>query len=42
MYRAPVDEIAHAIKHVAGLSNAIDNGQAGELSEDLVLSLIHI
>ncbi|WP_026480167.1 acyl-CoA dehydrogenase [Ahrensia sp. 13_GOM-1096m] len=40
MYRAPVDEIAHAIKHVAGLSNAIESGQAGELSEDLVDAIL--
>ncbi len=36
MYRAPVDEIAHTLKHVAGLKRAIDGGVLGDLSDDLV------
>ncbi|MEO0328900.1 MAG: acyl-CoA dehydrogenase [Pseudomonadota bacterium] len=36
MYRAPVSEISHTLKHVAGLKSAIENGELGDLSEDLV------
>lgn len=36
MYRAPVAEISHTLKHVAGLDKALENGQFGDLSEDLV------
>ncbi len=36
MYRAPVAEISHTLKHVAGLKEALDEGLFGELSEDLV------
>ncbi len=36
MYRAPVDEISHTLKHVAGLSAALGEGRLGDLSEDLV------
>ena len=35
MYRAPVDEIAFTLKHVAGLKEALDAGLLGDLSEDL-------
>jgi acyl-CoA dehydrogenase len=35
MYRAPVDEIAFTLKHVAGLKAALDRGLFGDLSEDL-------
>ncbi len=31
MYRAPVDEIAFTLKHVAGLQAAIEAGSFGEL-----------
>ena len=40
MYRAPVDEIAHTLKHVAGLSRAIDAGHLGDLSDDLVDAIL--
>ena len=40
MYRAPVDEIAHTLKHVAGLSAALDAGRLGDLSEDLVDAIL--
>jgi acyl-CoA dehydrogenase len=40
MYRAPVDEIAFTLKHVAGLQAAIDEGSLGELSEDLVDAIL--
>jgi alkylation response protein AidB-like acyl-CoA dehydrogenase len=40
MYRAPVAEIAHTLKHVAGLSAALDKGQLGDLSEDLVDAIL--
>jgi len=36
MYRAPVADIAFALKHVAGLMPAIDAGTFGDLGEDLV------
>src|SRR6185436_4118439 len=36
MYRAPVDEIAFTLKHVAGLKAALDTGRFGDLSEDVV------
>ena len=35
MYRAPVDEIAFTLNHVAGLKPALDSGQFGDLSEDV-------
>ena len=40
MYRAPVDEIAFTLKHVAGLKAAIDGGRLGDLSEDLVDAIL--
>ena len=36
MYRAPVSEIAFALKHVAGMKAAMDAGKLNGLSEDLV------
>ena len=36
MYRAPVEEIAFTLKHVAGLKAVLDDGRFGDLSEDLV------
>ncbi len=36
MYRAPVAEISHTLKHVAGMKDALDKGVFGDLSEDLV------
>jgi alkylation response protein AidB-like acyl-CoA dehydrogenase len=40
MYRAPVEEIAFTLKHVAGLDAAIDTGAFGDLSEDLVDAIL--
>ena len=40
MYRAPVDSIAHTLKHVTGLGAAMDAGKAGELSEDLLDAIL--
>ncbi|MFC6489857.1 acyl-CoA dehydrogenase [Nitratireductor sp. GCM10026969] len=40
MYRAPVDEIAHALNHIAGLNRIIDEGLAGDLSHDLVEAVL--
>ncbi len=40
MYRAPVEEISHAVKHVSGLKQQLDEGQTGELSEDLVDAIL--
>lgn len=40
MYRAPVDELAHVIKNVSGLKSAIEAGQTGDLSEDLVDAIL--
>jgi alkylation response protein AidB-like acyl-CoA dehydrogenase len=36
MYRAPVDEIAFTLKHVAGLEEALASGALGDLGSDLV------
>ncbi len=36
MYRAPVEEIAFTLKHVAGLEEALASGALGELGSDLV------
>ena len=40
MYRAPVDEIAFTLKHVAGLKPALDTGLFGDLSEDVVDAIL--
>lgn len=40
MYRAPVDEIAHTLKSVAGLRKAIDDGRFEDLGEDLVDAIL--
>lgn len=40
MYKAPVDEIAFTLKHVAGMKEALDAGFLGELSEDLVDAIL--
>ncbi|WP_394890736.1 acyl-CoA dehydrogenase [Mesorhizobium sp. AaZ16] len=40
MYRAPVEEIAFTLKHVAGLKPALDNGALGDLTEDLVDAIL--
>ncbi|TCD13442.1 acyl-CoA dehydrogenase [Oricola cellulosilytica] len=40
MYRAPVAEISHTLKSVAGLSDALENGLLGDLGEDLVNAIL--
>jgi len=40
MYRAPVDEIAHTLKKIAGLDDAIAQGRFGDLSNDLVDAIL--
>ncbi len=40
MYRAPVAEISHTLKHVAGLGKALEDGLFGDLSEDLVAAVL--
>ncbi|GAB5508094.1 MAG: acyl-CoA dehydrogenase [Rhizobiaceae bacterium] len=41
MYRAPVEEIAFTLNHVAGMKAALDKGQLGDLSEDLVEAILN-
>ncbi|CAH2401883.1 acyl-CoA dehydrogenase [Mesorhizobium escarrei] len=40
MYRAPVEEIAFTLKHVAGLKPALDAGTFGDLGEDVVDAIL--
>ncbi|AKI01514.1 acyl-CoA dehydrogenase [Hoeflea sp. IMCC20628] len=40
MYRAPVGEIAHTLKSVAGLGKALESGRFGDLGEDLVDAIL--
>jgi acyl-CoA dehydrogenase len=40
MYRAPVDDIAFTLKHIAGLEKALDEGRMGDLSSDLVDAVV--
>jgi acyl-CoA dehydrogenase len=40
MYRAPVDEIAHTLKKIAGLDDALAQGHFGNLSDDLVDAIL--
>ena len=40
MNRAPVDEIAFTLKHVAGLHAALDAGLFGDLTEDVVEAIL--
>jgi acyl-CoA dehydrogenase len=40
MYKAPVDEIAFTLKHVAGMADALSAGAFGELGEDLVDAIL--
>ncbi|GAA3062194.1 acyl-CoA dehydrogenase [Rhizobium viscosum] len=40
MYKAPVEEIAFTLKHVAGMAEAIDSGLLGDLGEDLVDAIL--
>ncbi|MBZ9674185.1 acyl-CoA dehydrogenase [Mesorhizobium sp. ES1-1] len=40
MYRAPVDDIAFTLKHVAGMKPALDAGSFGDLDEDMVDAIL--
>src|SRR5690606_6129424 len=40
MYRAPVEDLAFTLKHIAGLKPAIDRGAFGDLSEDLADAIL--
>lgn len=40
MYKAPVEEIAFTLRHVAGLEAALTEGRLGDLSEDLVDAIL--
>ncbi len=40
MYRAPVAEISHTLKHVTGLGAAMEKQQLGELSQDLLDAIL--
>lgn len=40
MYRAPVEDIAFTLKHVAGLKPALDAGIFGDFGEDLVDAIL--
>ncbi len=40
MYKAPVEEIAFTLKHVAGMAGALNAGTFGELGEDLVEAIL--
>ncbi|MBB6300340.1 acyl-CoA dehydrogenase [Rhizobium leucaenae] len=40
MYKAPVEEIAFTLKHVAGMGQAMEDGRLGDLSGDVVDALL--
>lgn len=40
MYKAPIEEIAFTLKHVAGMAEAVDGGLLGDLGEDLVDAIL--
>src|SRR5690606_21840486 len=40
MYRAPVNEIAHTLKHVVGVNAALESGKLGDLTEDLLDAIL--
>ncbi|WP_117190778.1 acyl-CoA dehydrogenase [Rhizobium terrae] len=40
MYKAPVEEIAFTLNHVAGLAEAVEIGRFGDLSTDLVEAIL--
>ncbi|ATN33321.1 acyl-CoA dehydrogenase [Rhizobium sp. ACO-34A] len=40
MYKAPVEEIAFTLKYVAGMGDALEQGQLGDLSDDLVDAIL--
>ena len=40
MYTAPVAEIAHTLKHLTGLGDAVARGEMGDLSEDVLDAIL--
>ncbi|AVA20557.1 MULTISPECIES: acyl-CoA dehydrogenase [unclassified Rhizobium] len=40
MYKAPVEEIAFTLKHVAGMGQAMEEGRLGDLSGDVVDAIL--
>ena len=40
MYRAPIQDITHTLNAVAGINKEIQNGNLGDLSEDLVTAIL--
>ncbi len=40
MYKAPVEEIAFTLKHIAGMERAMDEGILGDLSADVVDAIL--
>ncbi|MBB5571672.1 MULTISPECIES: acyl-CoA dehydrogenase [Rhizobium] len=40
MYKAPVEEIAFTLKHVAGMGRAMEDGRLGDLSGDVVDAIL--
>lgn len=40
MYRAPVTEISHTLKHVTGLGSSMEQGVMGDLSADLLDAIL--
>jgi alkylation response protein AidB-like acyl-CoA dehydrogenase len=40
MYKAPVEDILFTLKHVVGMGPALEAGQLGDLSEDLVEAIL--
>ncbi|MBP1842360.1 acyl-CoA dehydrogenase [Rhizobium petrolearium] len=40
MYKAPIEEIAFTLNHVAGLADAVEIGRFGDLSSDLVNAIL--
>mgnify|MGYP006238337205 FL=1 len=41
-YKAPVNDIIFTLNHEAGFDRLVQSGAYPDLSDDLVLSLIHI
>src|SRR5262245_3734076 len=41
MYKAPVEEIAFTLNHVAGMGQAIEDGLLGDLSGDVVDAILN-
>jgi len=40
MYKAPVEEIAFTLKHVAGMERAMEEGILGDLSADVLDAIL--